>query len=225
MSISETIKQNSFKYAPIFQFELSKASCFELDFSVNNKELYEIELSDTNVLSEYIKGKLNKNNKSIGIGGYLENRLIYKRSEHFGSGKDSRSIHLGIDIWSKEGTPIFTFADSVVHSFKINDNFGDYGPTIILKHKIENQVFYTLYGHLSISSLNNLYEGKKIPKNHEFATLGNSDENGNWPPHLHFQIITDMQNKKGDFYGVCSPSEIDKYQLICPNPNLILNYG
>jgi len=52
--------------------------------------------------------------------------------------------------------------------------------------------------------------------------LGNESENGNWPPHLHFQIINDIEGKFGDYPGVCSFKEIDKYSANCINPKYIL---
>lgn len=225
MDIKQIIEKNSAEFAQIFPFDLNKSKVFQLDFSVDNKELYSVNLLNTDELDKYIQSKLKKSNSEIGIGGYAENRLIYKRSEHFGKGDDSRSIHLGIDIWYKVQTPLFAFADSIVHSFQINDNFGDYGPTIILQHILDNVTFYTLYGHLAKESLNDLYIGKKIAKGQQFAKIGNSSENGSWPPHLHFQLITNMMGKKGDFFGVCSPSEKAKFLEICPNPNIILKYG
>ena len=57
----------------------------------------------------------------------------------------------------------------------------------------------------------------------QIAKIGNYPINGNWPPHLHFQLITDMQGKKGDFYGVSSLEDRNHYLEICPDPNLILN--
>ena len=46
--------------------------------------------------------------------------------------------------------------------------------------------------------------------------------NGDYPPHLHFQIINDLQGNFGDYLGVCSANELDFYKENCPDPNLIL---
>jgi hypothetical protein len=54
--------------------------------------------------------------------------------------------------------------------------------------------------------------------------MGNCAENVGWSPHVHFQIIMDMQGKKGDYFGVCSENEKDFYLQNCPNPNLILGF-
>lgn len=225
MNIEKILLQHRNKFSNILPFNFKNDKFFEFDFSVNNKELYNINLTNVEQLSNYVQQKIKQHNANFGIGGYAENRLIYKRSKHFGTGDNARSIHLGIDIWCNQKTPIFAFMDSKIHSFNNNQNFGDYGPTIILKHKLENTQFYTLYGHLTKNSIKNIKVNQKIKKGDKFAEIGNSSENGNWPPHLHFQIITDMLGKKGDFFGVCSFSEKEKFLEICPNPNLILNYG
>jgi hypothetical protein len=40
--------------------------------------------------------------------------------------------------------------DGRVHSFQNNDSLGNYGPTIILEHQVEDLTFYTLYGHFVV---------------------------------------------------------------------------
>jgi hypothetical protein len=51
--------------------------------------------------------------------------------------------------------------------------------------------------------------------------LGTFEENGGWPPHLHFQIIRDMEGFLGDYPGVAKKSELDHYQNNCPDPMII----
>ncbi|MFK7782228.1 peptidoglycan DD-metalloendopeptidase family protein, partial [Psychroserpens sp.] len=101
-------------------------------------------------------------------------------------------------------------------------NFGDYGPTIILQHVIQDSRFYTLYGHLSLSSIVNLKVGQKFKKGELIATLGDASVNGDYPPHLHFQIIKDIQHYVGDYPGVCSKQDLEFYIHNCPNPNFLL---
>ena len=205
-----------------------------LDFTAKNQELETLDLENTAQFSEYVFNKIAALGAKIGIGGYMEHRVIYRRSEHFSGGQtfgqtksEPRCIHLGIDLWAEAETPIYAPFDAVVHSFQNNDAFGDYGPTIILEHNqtfdfTPNKTLYTLYGHLSLDSLNGLFEGKYIKKGEKIAKIGNFPTNGDWPPHLHFQVMTDMMGMKGDFAGVCTLSEKEKYQQICLDPNLIL---
>lgn len=160
--------------------------------------------------------------QSIGVGGYLENRVIYRTREHFGADNMARNIHLGIDIWAKAGEAVHAPLKGIVHSYAFNDRDGDYGPTIILRHHLSGFNFYTLYGHLSLSSVDGLYPGKLFTAGEKIAEIGNFPENGDWPSHLHFQLITDIGSYDGDFPGVCSEQDVDHYLAICPDPNLIL---
>ena len=81
--------------------------------------------------------------------------------------------------------------------------------------------FYTLYGHLSLSAIKNLNGGERIEEGDVFAEFGIPSENGHWPPHLHFQIIIDLEDWTGDYPGVCKYSE-RKVLSNCPDPDLIL---
>lgn len=134
-----------------------------------------------------------------------------------------RRLHLGTDIWGKTFTKVMAPLNGIVHSFAFNNGFGNYGATIVLTHNLEGHTFHTLYGHLSLNSLKNLQEGQNVKKGDVFAEFGPPAENGQWPPHLHFQIIIDMQGLKGDYPGVCAFSEREKWLVNCPDPDLILN--
>ena len=193
-----------------------------LDFTSNNNELTETILLDTDLFSSWVTGKLSDSKARYGIGGYDEHRAIYSRSGHFDNLEEPRRLHLGTDIWGPAGTPVYSFSDAVVHSFAYNDNFGDYGATIILQHQLADTSFYVLYGHLSKSSLFGLEEGLSIAQGVRFAEFGVADENGHWPPHLHFQVINDMQGLKGDYPGVCQLSKRKQYLANCPDPAFIL---
>src|SRR5690606_40771150 len=46
-------------------------------------------------------------------------------------------------------------------------------------------------------------------------------ENGDWAPHLHFQIMLDMLNYTHDFPGVAFPNNLSVWSSLCPNPNLL----
>ena len=113
----------------------------------------------------------------------------------------------------------------IVHSIAFNNNDSDYGATLILTHNLDGTGFHTLYGHISLNSIKNLYEGQGIAKGEVIAEFGMRYENGNWPPHLHFQLIADLQDWKGDYPGVCRFSERQQWLDNCPNPNLILQMG
>jgi len=83
-------------------------------------------------------------------------------------------------------------------------------------------VFYTLYGHLSIVSIENIKVGDKVLQGEIIGFLGDSSVNGDYAPHLHFQIIRDLEGNFGDYPGVSSEEKKCFYQKNCPNPNLLL---
>lgn len=218
IAITDILEQNRGSFEPVVPFPLDREHAFHLDLSVANRELYDFDITSTQQLAAYIDRKLRETGMETAVGGYAEDRLIYRKSKHFGSGPDARTIHLGVDVWSEAFTPLSAPLDARVHSFQVNDNFGDYGPTIILEHQLDGITFFTLYGHLSTRSLEGLIKGKQFKKGEEFAETGDAHENGNWPPHLHFQVMTDMLGKSGDFPGVASLREKSYYLELCPDP-------
>lgn len=208
----------------VVNFDAAIDKLYHFNFTATNTELDADTFSDTLKFNEWINKKLSDNNCRYGIGGYMEHRTIYARSAHFDTADEPRRLHLGVDIWAEAGTRVYSPLPGVVHSFQNNDNFGDYGPTIILQHHLNGLVLYSLYGHLSRKSLDGLYEGKPVGQNEQIANFGTIDENGHWPPHLHFQLMFDMEGREGDFPGVCKFSEKDIYLTNIPDPQQVLRF-
>lgn len=202
---------------------IDHADYVALDLSSSNRELSKIDIKCAVSFEEFIEDHLTFNNAKIAFGGYNEERNIYQRSTVFKDDKtDERNVHIGLDLWIKAGTPVLAALDGTVHSHKYNAGFGDYGPTIILEHQLEDQTFYTLYGHLSLGSLANIEIGTAFKKGQQLATLGDSSVNGDYAPHLHFQVIENIADNFGDYPGVCSKNELPFYLENCPDPNLLL---
>jgi len=223
--IANLLRKFQHIYHAVVPFNKAKDKLLLMDFTTTNKTLTPEIFDDTEKFSSYMNTQLQNANALYGIGGYNENRAIYSRSKHFDSllNKEPRRIHLGIDIWGKEDTPVFAPLGGMVHSFAYNDQFGDYGATIVLLHQLDGMPFYTLYGHLSLEDIATLKDGEYISIGQEFAHFGNTKENGNWPPHLHFQVIENMELKRGDYPGVCTITEREKYLSNCTDPDFILN--
>ncbi|HVZ95541.1 MAG TPA: peptidoglycan DD-metalloendopeptidase family protein [Chitinophagaceae bacterium] len=229
-SLHAWLQKNRNLFHPVVQFNPGIDRIIHIDSSDKNEAFANLDFSDTKSLNDYTDNLLIRAGAILGIGGYDEIRPMYSRSELFNKNisdpspaEEPRRLHIGIDISGKAGTEIFAPCDGTIHSFAFNNRFGDYGATIILKHEPDDIIFHTLFGHLSLADIQNIREGQKIRKGHLFAHFGNGQENGHWPPHLHFQIIRDMENYKGDYPGVCKVSEREKYLSNCPDPDLILN--
>ncbi|MGB5693847.1 MAG: peptidoglycan DD-metalloendopeptidase family protein, partial [Flavobacteriaceae bacterium] len=121
-----------------------------LDLSRENAVLSDYDITDAGQCQAYIDLVLHRNNADLAHGGYMEQRDLYKKSEHFRPGAPpERDIHLGVDLWMKAGTAVKAPLEGTIHSFNDNAGFGNYGPAIILEHFVGGQKFYTLYGHLS----------------------------------------------------------------------------
>ena len=213
---------------PVLGKHISKESYIPLDLSIHNTELKTVDVSSSSDLETYIWQYIKTQNARVAYGGYLEQRGIYQRSDYFNasqteqSQQEERNIHLGIDLWIEVGSPIYAPLRGEIHSFKNNTNYGDYGPTIILKHHIEDKTFYTLYGHLSLDSIEHLKVGVEVKQGEQIATLGKAEVNGDYPPHLYFQIIKDIQDYTGDYPGVSSAKHLEFYKENCPDANLLL---
>ena len=220
--LENVLAKNRQQFHTVVDFNKATDKLLHLDFATTNTELTPELIADTTSFSQYIDNKLATAHAKYGIGGYNEDRILYQRSKHF-DGSEQRTIHLGIDIWAAAGTKVYVPVGGTVHSFAFNNNFSDYGATIILQHQLETVVFYTLYGHLSLRDITPLQKGKYISRGEVLAHFGPPVENGDWPPHLHFQIIDDIRLNEGDYPGVCSKSEREKYLNNCPDADLILN--
>ena len=245
----EVLSQHSQDFHQVVSFDPAREKLLLFDFTKNNTEIFDELINNTQKFTNYINEKLREAQAKFGIGGYNENRELYSRSTVFGlvgdaeknmgasksedrargtrplgepEGDEPRRLHLGIDIWGKPYTPVKSPLDGIIHSFAFNDDFGDYGATIILSHNIDSVPFHTLYGHLSLNSIKNLREGDNVKRGDVIGEFGIPMENGQWPPHLHFQIIDDVGSWKGDYPGVCKYSEREAYLANCPDPNLIL---
>lgn len=165
----------------------------------------------------------------FGVARHLttgEQAVEFRAPSLFNDGPQWRTLHTGLDLFMEPGSPVLAPLDGIVHSFQNNAAPLDYGPTIILQHTVTGEddeplTFYTLYGHLSLASLDGLHEGKPLARGAVFAQIGEMGVNGGWPPHLHFQIITDMLDLVGDFPGVARPSQQAAWLSLSPDPNLI----
>lgn len=223
LPLNTILERHAQIFVPVVPFDPVRDRWLAMDFTEANEELTAEGIENNPVFCEYINAKLKEKGARYGIGGYAEHRTVYSRSRVFDAadGGEPRRLHLGVDVWGAAGTPVFAPLGGVVHSFQFNNRDGDYGATIILQHQLEGYSFYTLYGHLSLVDLQ-LKRGQYIATGEAFAHFGMPEENGNWPPHLHFQIITDMHEKEGDYPGVCRYSEKEFYLANCPDPGILL---
>jgi 4-aminobutyrate aminotransferase-like enzyme/Ser/Thr protein kinase RdoA (MazF antagonist) len=215
------------QFAPVIDLDPRSTPSLVFDLSVGSLLLgADPRNVETPVLSELLSGEMRAAGAALGIGRYDEARLIYS-SPAFDSGShptdERRTIHLGIDLWLPAGAPVYAPLDGTVACLANNAASKDYGPLIILQHATDaGERFYTLYGHLSVETLDGLQLGQTVARGQRIGAIGAPPINGDWPPHLHFQIITDLLELDRDFPGVAFASQREVWKSLSPDPNVIL---
>lgn len=223
-SFKDWAEKQSFKLNQLFP-TIDKQEAHHIDLSVSSKGIgHQEEFNDLDLFQFKIDQLQKKHHNSIIAGGYLEPRALYTSDAYDkigNSGKESRTIHLGVDFWLPSGTPVHALFDGEV-VIAVNDA-GDkeYGGLVVLKHQTDDFEFYSLYGHLSVESATKHSIGDIVKAGEKIGELGASQENGNWVPHLHFQIMLSLLDYNNDFPGVAYYKQIDVWKSICPNPNVL----
>lgn len=116
-----------------------------------------------------------------GCGGGLvgSGAFIWPAANHYLSGNDYWSGHLGIDIAAGEGAPVYAADSGVVTMAAGGWNYG-YGNVIMVDH---GNGYATLYAHLSqinVSVCQSVYAGQLI------GLAGNTGNS--YGAHLHFEV-------------------------------------
>jgi len=169
-------------------------------------------------LGKLIDESMDEAGTGFAFGRYAEPRELYT-SEHFASDVEPRTIHMGIDLFCAAGAPVSAPLDGRVELTANNARELDYGPMLVLRHQDEDgEAFFSLYGHLGPEVLDELEAGQAVSAGQRIATIGAPPGNGNWPPHLHFQLILDLRGLGADFPGVASAGERDYWLGLSPSP-------
>jgi 4-aminobutyrate aminotransferase-like enzyme/Ser/Thr protein kinase RdoA (MazF antagonist) len=222
------LRENQAGFGPVVDAGLSPPGAVPLDLSPGSLALSDASvLTDVDRFTRWVDAQLAEAGARVGIGRYAETRLAYSEAQYLVERdwiRESRTLHIGTDLFAPVGTPVFAPVDGVIHSLANNDRRQDYGPTIILEHRPSGAAvtFHTLYGHLSLDSISGLQPGRPVARGERIGSIGDRSVNGGWPPHLHFQIIADMLGRVGDFPGVAPPGNRALWLSLCPDPNLIL---
>lgn len=209
-------------FIPVLKNYQKRSDYSEIDLSKTTLKKNEIDVQNTSDLKAYIDKQLDNQVSKVAYGGYLEKRGLYNNVERFKTSQNQRNIHLGYDFWVDAGEVIISPFQGNIHSFANNADDGNYGPTIILEHHQPHQHFFSLYGHLSLGSICNIEIGQEIKKGETFAQVGGAQVNGGYLPHLHFQLIKDIEDYKGDYLGVCHQSVLNFYKENTINPKQYL---
>lgn len=217
-------KEHSFSIKDMFP-STGRNELKHLDLSVSSSWIgHPCEYNDLDLFQFKIEQLQKTCPDQILAGGYLEPRSIYGTASYNkigNSGPETRSVHLGVDFWLPAHTPVHALFDGEVVTAVNDAGNKEYGGLLILKHTVKDLCFYSLYGHNTVNSVTRHKIGDHVHKGDLIAELGNYPENGNWAPHLHFQLMLSMLDYQIDFPGVMYHQQIDIWKSLCPDPNLL----
>ncbi|MXX84317.1 MAG: aminotransferase class III-fold pyridoxal phosphate-dependent enzyme [Chloroflexi bacterium] len=207
--------------APILGRELNAENSQLIDLGLQSELLAQVpDLADpaawATPLHTQLRGK-------VGIGMYKEIRPIYLTDLFQSARQQRRTMHLGVDLFAPAGSPIYAPLAGAVRVVAEHVAPQDFGPMLIVEHQPQPGLrFYTVYGHLDAGALQRWQVGQTVAAGELLAHIGAPPRNGNWAPHLHFQLALDLLDLRDKLPGVCSPSESDFWASLCPDPNWLL---
>lgn len=221
MSLATLLAEQRHLFAPLLPSSWQQAPALLLDLSDPSWQC--IDSHDIAALTHHTQQLCDSAGAQFAVGRYAEKRTIYARDMLFKADDKIRNVHIGLDIMLPQQTELYAPFTGIIHSIANHQTSGDYGPTLILQHQLQHEIFYTLYGHLNLASIQNKKIGQIIPAGESFAAVGDSNINGHWPTHVHLQIIHQLAADADDYPGVVHESDLDFYLKNCPDPNLIVN--
>ncbi len=178
--------------APVISRELLRRPCI-LDLSVESAELPLDTGTGVRAAERWVLEQIQSREATVGVGRYNEARLLYDDPAFQGqgnSGPETRTVHLGLDLFVPAGTPVHAPLSGVVTSVENRTRTLDYGPTVVVRHvTADGTGFHTLYGHLDRPTLTHTAPGQRLREGDILGWVGDFAVNGGWPPHLHLQVI------------------------------------
>ena len=165
------------------------------------------------------------NNNFLNTAGlrYLISRYGEDRIEMLKGSKiaeEGRTIHLGIDIFSKNLEPVYAPCDGEIVMTGFEEGGHSFGHFIILKPDPKITENYIFLGHLS----KNLPSKGPVKKGQKIANLGDyvDGENGGWSRHLHVQLLRDLPKDNIIPPGYSSKENLTQKMLEYPNPSFLV---
>lgn len=167
--------------ASVLPWEPTSEKIHVFDLSAGSTEIPGLDVvADVSRFTGHLFSHMRREGARLGIGRYDEARVLYTTEIFRRKNGEPRTVHLGIDLFVEAGTEIRAPLAGRVHSFAFNDALLDYGPTILLEHETGGgDRFYTLYGHLSLDSLEGLERGRPVGCGETIARVGAYPVNGN----------------------------------------------
>ncbi len=167
---------------------------------------------------EFNNNFLDKTGKRYLIGKYMENRIEMLKGSKIA--EEGRTIHLGIDIFSKNLEPVFAPCDAEIVSVGKEGGDHSFGHYIILKPDPAVINDYIFLGHLS----KRLPRISRVARGQQIASLGDyiNGENGGWSRHLHVQLLKNLPENNLLPQGYTAKENLDQNIINYPDPSFLI---
>ena len=166
------------------------------------------------------------------VGQYAEDRsAVYSQDLFTG---DQRTFHVGIDLGAPAWTPVFAPFGLEFMSDRIISTPGDYGCSLLFAvvpseakaqcKMSETEPLYVLFGHLAHASQKWIRtltgSNRTVEKGTMIGWLGDAQQNGGWPAHLHLQLSRHLP-LEADLPGVVRLSDRETALIEFPDPSFL----
>ena len=123
--------------------------------------------------------------------------------------------HMSIDVGGVEGQAIYPGAGGII-VYVNNDEDRDLGVSVIIKHTIYGENFYSVYAHMVVDSVTHLSEGQAVDTGTQIGQMG---QTGTDNVHLHFEVRKSQNLSLGqvnplsnnNYWGFRSPEWRDDF--------------
>ncbi|WPC03306.1 aminotransferase class III-fold pyridoxal phosphate-dependent enzyme [Pseudomonas benzenivorans] len=223
-AVMRWLERNAHDFAPLLRPAVTAPRVRVFDFSAASSDSRAIEGLDCAGMQTYIEAQIAAAGADFGVGRYGERRGLYSSAAYAGAtAQQRRDTHLGVDLFAPAGEAVHAPFAGVVAFFHDDAEDQGFGPTLLLEHRSDcGARFWTLYGHLSRASCATLRVGQALARGEAFARLGERTENGGWPTHLHFQLVTDHLGLQARMYGVGVAQHWQVWRAVSPDPSVVL---
>jgi murein DD-endopeptidase MepM/ murein hydrolase activator NlpD len=214
--------------APLLRTPWAELRTFPVDLSLTSPTVSSADAgAPPERFDPLIRSVVDGDADAVGLGGYGEQRSIYTTPEYESAddpGAERRSVHLALDVWTPGEAPVCAPLPGTVSVLRNNNVRLDYGPVVILEHRTDDGVrFWSLYGHLSLRTLDLTRVGQPVEAGQLIGWVGTPPTNGDWAPHVHVQLMLDLLDLGPDYPGVARPSERSLWLGLSPDPALLLH--
>jgi 4-aminobutyrate aminotransferase-like enzyme/Ser/Thr protein kinase RdoA (MazF antagonist) len=224
--VTDFLARQTYTLGPVFRRSLERQTLIELDLGEETLVAAGFEpQQDHKAIASYMAAQARAHPDHVLVAAYGEARPIYRNAAYVPPARlERRNIHLGIDLIAPVGETVLAPLTGLVEAIGNDpDEFG-WGGVLLLRHETDAGVpFWSIYGHLAPASLAALKIGQKLITGDPIGRLGETSENGDWPAHLHLQLLTDLCGWEiEDIAGIVAPSQWRVWRSVSPDPNLLL---